>query len=87
MSGAAKLPATRATPGLRLPRVGERFDSALVNNAFNQLERADAGNVKVGQQTTFPSIMLLSPSNIAWELTVSDTGEISVAQAPPTRPY
>lgn len=86
MSGRA--PAARGGAlALRLPRVTARYDPTQINTAFDLLERADAQSVKVQQQPGFPSIVLLSPTHIAYLLTVTDDGQLEVAQMPPTRPY
>ena len=85
MSGRA--PAARGTAGLRLPRVLDRYDPAVINNAFSLVERADASSVKVQQQPAFPSIVLLSPGGIAYLLAVDDDGALNVTEMPPTRPY
>jgi hypothetical protein len=78
----------RTTP-LRLPRAPPQRDAATqaLNTGFDLLERADAASVKAGQQPTFPGVVLLSPSNIGFLLTVSDAGALVVTQLPATRPF
>jgi hypothetical protein len=88
MSG-THAPAVRsAALTLRLPRArGLDQGSQAINAAFDLIERADANNVKTGQQSTFPGIVLLSPSQIGFLLTVTDAGALVVTQLPPTRPF
>jgi hypothetical protein len=88
MSG-TRAPAGRgATLALRLPRVIERYDPALLNSALDLIERADATSVKTGQQPTFASVVLLSsPSQIAYLLTVDDAGALLVEQLPARRTF
>jgi hypothetical protein len=69
---------------LQLPRAREpAVDRVLFNNACDMLERADAANVKAGGTPAHNAIILISrPGNIAWQLTVSDAGALSVSQVP-----
>jgi hypothetical protein len=88
MSG-TRAPAGRgATLALRLPRVGARYDAALLNTALDLTERADATNVKTGQQPAFAGIILLSaPSQIGYLLTIDDAGALHVEQLPAQRQF
>ena len=89
MSGTHSAPVIRGTQTLRMPRVrGQNPDSIAVNAAFDLIERADAANVKTGEQPTFPGIVLLSsPGRIGFLLTVDDAGVLQVTQLPATRPF
>jgi hypothetical protein len=81
-------PAARGTTALRLPRApGLDPGSVAINTALDLIERADAANVKTGQQPAFPSVVLLSPSRIGYLLTVDDAGVLHTTQLPATRPY
>jgi hypothetical protein len=88
MSG-ARAPAGRgATLALRLPRVGARYDPELLNTALDLTERADATSVKTGQQPAFAGLVLLSsPSQIGYLLTVDDAGALHVEQLPAQRTF
>ena len=85
MSGVAgmRAPAGRASVSLRLPRMMGRADPALINSGFDLLERADGQNLKNGSTPALPAIILISrPGGIAWQLTVTDDGQLTVSLVP-----
>lgn len=89
MSGIHSAPVARGTQPLRLPRVrGQSPDAVQINAAMDQIERADATNVKALQQATFPGVVLLSsPGRIGFLLTVDDAGVLHTTQLPATRQF
>lgn len=75
---------SRAPPPttLRLPRMGNSSPSAVWDQTMQQLEQADAKNVKERQTPTLPAVILVAPDGSAWRLTVSPAGALTTTAVP-----
>lgn len=83
MSGAANRRGLPATPPLQLARVSFAPVAAPINSAFAQIERADAQNLKRGQEIFAPSLLLAAPNGATYRVSVVFAGGIpTLALAP-----
>lgn len=69
---------------LRLPRAspGSVPTTTAFDGAMEQLEHADAANVKRGTTPAFPGLILTSPSGASWRVLVADDGALYTSAVP-----
>lgn len=72
MSGAR----TTAVPTLSLARVSDPVRAPAINTVLQQIEVADRGNAKRGQETYFPSLLLLGPDGATYRLSIAITAGV-----------
>lgn len=80
MSGYQR-PRTAGAAPLRLPRMPSDVPGGSeMNSAMQQIENADAQNLKRGHETQHASLIMTDQNKVSWRITVSTSGALVVTR-------